>query len=257
LKTRHVVLQDQSKLNLTLAQLDSVVEALQAQVDRDFTPIWGVHALVQAIDRNQAVPKGAWPMRILDQSDAGLGVHLDNHGKPFAEIQAGADWTITASHEMLEMLVDPLGKKLISDRDIDPASDGHQVQYLVEVGDPVEVFAYQINGVSLSDFITPEFYDLNAAPGTSYDFLNQLQSALEVPAGCYISWLDPQDGRWHQKQPDGSFITARSKASFKENPRDERDAAFTDEENAARHDLIKIRSRYHGVLVSRKAAGKE
>ena len=37
MKTRHVVLQDQSKLNLTLAQLDSVAQALQTQVDRDFT----------------------------------------------------------------------------------------------------------------------------------------------------------------------------------------------------------------------------
>jgi len=257
MKTRHVVLQDQSALNLTLAQLDSVAQALQTQLDRDFTPVWGVHALVQAIDRNHAVPRGAWPMRILDQSQAGLGVHLDNHGKPFAEIQAGTDWSITASHEMLEMLVDPLGKKLMSDKDIDPNSDGHQVQYLVEVGDPVEVFAYQINGVSLSDFITPEFYDLNAAPGTSYDFLNQLQSALEVPAGCYISWLDPQDGRWHQKQPDGSFITARAKADLKKSPRDERDTAFTDAENTSRHDLLQIRSRYQAKQVSRKAAGRD
>ena len=175
MKTRHVVLQDQSKLNLTLGQLESVAQALQTQVDRDFRPIWGVHGLVQAIDRNHTVPRGSWPMRILDHSQAGLGVHLDNNGKPFAEIQAGTDWSITASHEMLEMLVDPLGKKLMSDKDIDPASDGHQVHCLVDVGDPVEVFAYQINGVSLSDFITPEFYDLNAAPGPSYDFLNQLK----------------------------------------------------------------------------------
>jgi hypothetical protein len=255
MKTRHVVLQDQSKLNLTLSQLDPIAQALQTQVDRDFTPIWGVHALVQAIDRNQAVPRGAWPMRILDQSQAGLGVHLDNHGKPFAEIQAGTDWSITASHELLEMLVDPLGKKLMSDKDIDPNSDGHQVQYLVEVGDPVEVFAYQINGVSLSDFITPEFYDVNAPAGTSFDFLNQLHAALEVPAGCYISWLDPQDGRWHQKQPDGSFITAQAKAKFDKNPRDERDAAFSDTENANRHDQLLIRSRFHPVQLSKKAAG--
>ena len=144
----------------------------------------------------------------------------------------------------------------MSDKDIDPASDGHQVQYLVEVGDPVEVFSYQINGVSLSYFITPEFYDLNAPAGSSYDFLNQLHSALEVPAGCYISWLDPQDGRWHQKQPNGSYITAQAKADFKKNPRDERDAAFTDAENASRHDLLQIRSRYPSAQVSRKAAGQ-
>jgi len=118
------------------------------------------------------------------------------------------------------------------------------------------VLAYQINGVSLSDFSTPEFYDLNAEPGTSCDFLNQLPSSLEVPAGCYFSWLDPQDWRWHQKQPAGSFITAPAKADFRKNPRDERDAAFSDAENASRHDLLQIQSRYHAVQVSRKAAGQ-
>src|SRR5207249_6723714 len=96
------------------------------------------------------------------------------NGKPFAEIQAGNDWSITASHELLEMLVDPLGHKLIRDPDIDPASDGHQVEYLVEVGDPCEVFAYPINGISVSDFTTREFYDTKAPAGTQFDFLARL-----------------------------------------------------------------------------------
>jgi len=39
MKTRRVVLQDQSKLNLTLGQPESVAQALQTQMDRDFTPI--------------------------------------------------------------------------------------------------------------------------------------------------------------------------------------------------------------------------
>jgi hypothetical protein len=212
---------------------------------------------VQAIDRNQVIPAGAWPIRILDKSEAGLGVHLDKNRKPFAEVQAGKDWSITASHELLEMLVDPLGNRLISDPDIDPAFDRHQVQYLVEVGDPCEVFAYQINGISVSDFVTPEYYDANAPAGTALDLLNQLNTPLEVPQGCYISWFDPQDSRWHQKQPDGSFITAQAKANLHKNPRDERDVAFSDEENRVRHDQQLIRSKYRPVVAAaRKAAGK-
>jgi len=210
--------------------------------------------LIQAIDRNQAPPSGSWPLTILDQSEAGLGVHLDKNGKPFAEIQAGQDWSITASHELLEMLVDPLGKKLMSDPDIDPNSDRHEGQYLAEVGDPVEVFAYQMDGVSVSDFITPEFYDVNAPVGTAFDFLQQLDSALQVPDGCYISWLDPEDGRWHQKHPDGTFITAHAKANPHKSPRDQRDSAFNGGENRRRHDQLLIRSRFHPVLAGRGAA---
>lgn len=255
MRIRHVTLQDQSSLNLSLSQLQEVTQALQIQLDRDFTPEWGVHAVVQALDQGERVPTNAWPMSILDQSDAGLGVHLDKNGKPFAEIQAGDGWSITASHEMLEMLVDPLGQKLRSDPDIDPASDGHQVQYLVEVGDPCEVFSYSINGVDVSDFITQEFYDTNATNGTLFDFLGRLTQALDVPQGCYISWLDPQDGRWHQKQTDGSFITARQKANPKLTPRDQRDSAFSDEENKSRHDLLAIRRKYRPGAAA-KTAGR-
>lgn len=195
MRIRHVTLQDQSSLNLSLGQLQDVAQAVQIQLDRDFTPEWGVHAVVQALDQGETVPANAWPTSILDQSEAGLGVHLDDNGKPFAEIQAGDGWTITASHEMLEMLemlVDPLGQKLRSDPDIDPSSDGHQVQYLVEVGDPCEVFSYSTNGVDVSDFITQEFYDTNAPDGTLFDFLGRLTQALDVPQGCYISWFDPE-----------------------------------------------------------------
>ena len=254
MRSRLVTLQDQSSSGLTLSQLQDVTQALQIQLDRDFTPIWGVHAVVQALDRAEKVPAHAWPMTILDQSDAGLGVHLDKNGKPFAEIQKGDDWSITASHEMLELLVDPLGHKLRSDPDIDPASDGHQVQYLVEVGDPCEIFAYSINGINVSDFITPEFYDTNAAPGALFDFLGRLAKALDVPEGCYISWIDPEDGKWHQKQTDGTFITARAKANPKLSPRDQRDIAFSDDENKSRHDLLAIRRKYRPAAARKTAA---
>ena len=55
------------------------------------------------------------------------------------------------------------------------------------------------------------------------DFLGTLSGPLPrtVPAGCYISWIDPQDGNWHQQRPDGTFVTAS--ATPGSNPRDDRD----------------------------------
>ncbi len=253
MRIRHVTLQDQSKLKLSLSQVEDVAQALQIQSDRDFTPLWGVRAVVQALDRGEAVPAHVWPMSILDQSEFGLGVHLDDNGKPFAEIQAGDDWSITASHEMLEMLVDPLGHTLRSDPDIDPAYDRHQVHDLVEVGDPCEGFAYSINGIHVSDFITPDFYRTKAPAGTLFDFLGRLNHALEVPDGCYISWIDPEDGRWHQKQIDGSFVTARHKANPHLSPRDQRDKAFGEDDNSLRHNQIEIRRRYRASQAARSA----
>src|SRR5947207_10552082 len=170
MKIRHVTLQDKSSMKLPFDQVDQVAQALQIQLDRDFTPCRRVHAQVQALGLGEAVPARAWPMTILDQSSAGLGVHLDKNGKPFAEIQAGNDWSITASHELLEMLVDPLGHKLIRDPDIDPQSDKHQVEYLVEVRDPCGDSAHQIHGISDSDFRTRAGYNANTPAGTQLTF---------------------------------------------------------------------------------------
>ena len=88
-------------------------------------------------------------------------------------------------------------------------SDGHLVDYLVEVCDPCEVFTFEVKGVTVSDFVTPEYYNEHAAPGTSLDFLGRLSKPLEVPRGCYLSWMDPADLHWHQKLPDGRFVTAK------------------------------------------------
>ena len=129
---------------------------------------------------------------------------------PFAEVKYDPNsWdntTVTISHEMLEMLVDPYGNRFIQAPDIDPSAlDRHLVSYLVEVGDPCETFSYSIDGVSVSDFVTPEYYNNNAPLNTEFDLLRKLRQPLQVSNGCYISFEDPQDNNWHQKDTHGNF----------------------------------------------------
>ena len=146
------------------------------------------------------------------------------------------------------MLADPYGNHFVRAPDIDPDSDAHLVSYLVEVGDPCEVFSYSIAGVKVSDFVTPEYYNVYAAEGEPLDHLGRLIHPLEVPAGCYISWIDPEDGRWHQKLPDGEFVTAARKAHRTRNPRDDRDESFPADEE--RHDLPVLLERFEAVPTS-------
>jgi hypothetical protein len=237
-----VVLQNRSSANISLSQVTAVTSALQIQCDRDFSPVWGVQAQITALNKGDTAPTGVWPIYIVNKPVGGLGIHLDKNHKPYAQVKDTQDWSVTASHELLEMLVDPYGQKFIKAPDIDPSSDGHLVNYLVEVGDPCEVYEYTINGIALSDFVTPEYYNAHASHGSELDFMHRLTKPLEVPQGCYISWIDPQDGQWHQKQPDGTFTRSREKASTKDNPRDDRDKAFGEDE--LRHDLARIRSEY-------------
>ncbi len=240
MKPRQLGIVNESSRAIAGASLDEVARALQVQIDRDFTPVWGVAATIAAFGAGKKMPAEFWPLRLVDQPVGGLGIHLDRHHHPYAEIMATPDWSVTASHEMVEMLVDPLGHTFISSPDIDPHSDHHLVHYLVEVADPCEIWSYDIGGVAVSDFVTPDYYDAHARGGGALDHLGRLKKPLDVPRGCYLSWMDPADGRWHQKQVDGSFVTARRRAHPRRNPREDRDLAFGGD--PVRHDIAAIRA---------------
>src|SRR5258708_5261525 len=101
---------------LTDAQVKAAVPALQTQVHRDFAPAWGVDADLSFVPKGESPDPGAWWLVILDTSDAAgaLGYHdLTNEGLPLGKVFAKSDidlgyaWTVTASHELLEMLGDP------------------------------------------------------------------------------------------------------------------------------------------------------
>jgi hypothetical protein len=65
------------------------------------------------------------------------GIHEDKNGQPFALVTASSnldEWSSTASHEALEMLIDPFGNRLVAGDS--PKSDQGRVSFLVEVCDP-------------------------------------------------------------------------------------------------------------------------
>jgi hypothetical protein len=252
---RQLALINKSTFTVDFSQLAAATKSLQTQIDRDLFPIWGAQAQISPLHPQDPIGKNVWPIYILDKSDAGLGVHLDNQGIPFSEVQYDpSSWdntTVTISHEMLEMLVDPYGNRLVQAPDIDPNSDGHLVSYLVEVGDPCETFSYNIGGVEVSDFITPEYYNKRAPPFTELDLLRKLQQPLEVPGGCYISFEDPLDNNWHQKGVRGDFVTLGPIGNSK-NPREDRDSKLGgSDEQDSRHNLSPILSGYHNKLSSK------
>jgi hypothetical protein len=204
--------------------------ALQVQVDRDLAPQWGVQADISVLAAGKAIPKGTRLVKIVDDLPGNQGgVHLDVHGHPYAEAVNGDQLSIAISHELLEMLVDPQGTRFRQAIDCDPYSGGQRVHYLLEVCDPCEITSYEINGVQVSDFIFPAFYDPYAEG--PFDQCRTLAAPLPrpVPYGCYISWIDPLDPpdppdrrTWHQQRPDGTFVIVAATPGA--NPRDDRDA---------------------------------
>ncbi len=178
-----------------------VAAALQRQATRDFGALWDVKATVDAFPRLEDVPVGYWPMII--ETDIGMpgaaGVHEDKEGQPFALISMSDSWSLTASHEMLEMLGDPFGKRVIPCRS--PKRDQGRVEFLVEMCDPCEAdeFAYTVNDILVSDFITPNFYDPRRSDGVRYSFTGAIPGPREILRGGYISWHEPISDHWWQQ----------------------------------------------------------
>ncbi|WP_424886971.1 hypothetical protein [Streptomyces sp. XH2] len=187
---------------ITPSQLNRVAAALQKQATRDFTPVWGIPATVDAFDRLQDVPLGYWPLIVMDdihQEPGVEGFHEDKNGQPFSLIQYSDAWSLTTSHEMLEMLGDPKGNRLVAGQS--PKQGQGVVEFLVEVSDPPQDarFAYTVNGLLVSDFITPHFYDPVTAPGVRYSFSGKMPGPRQLLPGGYISWRDPVTDHWWQQ----------------------------------------------------------
>jgi len=65
---RHVALVSQSKA-VTPSLVSSIAAALQKQVTRDFSPLWGIQATVSYFPHLTDVPVGYWPIIIKDTLD--------------------------------------------------------------------------------------------------------------------------------------------------------------------------------------------
>ena len=187
----------------------AVAAALNVQVTHDLPQFWPVSATVSYLPNHREVPQGVWPVQLVKSLPPGEGgYHTTRRNQPYAKVIAtpGSDeWTVDASHETIEMLVDPAGNRLqtstaiaIVDNKIEDSTG--QFEYLVEACDPCEAdpYTYQIAGVTVSDFLTPHFYDLNAAPGARYSFTGAITAPRQILPGGYISWIDPETNEVQQ-----------------------------------------------------------
>jgi hypothetical protein len=233
-----IALIDRSRAPSSTMRLTQVAKALQTQMDRDFSMAWGARARISPAPAG-TTPVGVWSISIVDSPDDGPGIHVDAGGAPHGVVRAGRDWTLAVSHLLLEMAANPRGDRFIEGLDATPGASPHRVRYLVEVCDPCELHHYEIDGIRVSDFVTPDFYRAGAARGTAFDFLRRLRRPLDVPRGGCLSWHDPADGRWHQKRPDGAYAISGGPADPRANPRADRDLAFPGGRD--RHDIQAIR----------------
>ena len=186
--------------------VQDAVRAVNRQVVEDFMPIWGCGRLCRlhetafslsdeetlAGERVQAdsviylVDEGSLP--------GALGYHSINASElpvGFVFVELG-DWTITLSHEVLELIVDPSVNIFVIGPDPRNFEDASKwLWHAYEVCDAVERVSYDIDGVEVSDFVTPAYFAEGDAAGTRNDFLGTGVPSFGLLPGCHLGVIDP------------------------------------------------------------------
>lgn len=186
-------------------QVQKVVDALQTQVSRDFAPAWGIDADLRFVPKGSKPQPGEWWLVILDNSDqaGALGYHdLTSQGLPLGKVFAKSDmafgeqWSGTASHELLEMLGDPNINLTVFE---ESTSGGRLYAYEVCDACEAEQFGYKINGVLVSDFVFPSWFESFRKKGTQFDLRKKIKKPFQLLSGGYIGIYDVKSGSgWTQ-----------------------------------------------------------
>jgi hypothetical protein len=191
---------------LSDAEITPIVLALQIQVSRDFAPIYGTSANLIQVKRGQKPPHGAWQLGFFDDSDTAgaLGYHdVTPEGLPLGKVFAktdklyGLSSSVTASHELLEMLADS-GCELTVQMD-------SQSFTAYEVCDPVEddslgypiVLPHGGGSVKVSDFVYPPWFMTDPPINAKFDKCGHVKAQFELAEGGYMSVWTPAGG-WGQ-----------------------------------------------------------
>jgi hypothetical protein len=203
--------------DIPMRNLLQAAAAVQKQITRDFTPFWGLRATVDVFEDLESVPSDYHPVvlfgdpqelvgrldfavgreyaeQLIDDFERGsmAGLHLNAFTRqPFALVEVNDAWSVVLSHEVLELIADPYGNRLVAAAH--PLDPGQRVKYLLEICDPCQTMWYPVNGVPVSDFYTPRYFDPVEVDIARFSFTGALKRPLDMMPGGYLSWIDPTD----------------------------------------------------------------
>lgn len=178
---------------------DAMVKSCQKQATRDFSPIWNVDVdLVMLDDATDDYDN----LILFDDADqaGSLGYHdLSPKGHAYGKVFVkttlrGRELVSTVfSHELLEMLADPKVDQVAK-------NPRNGWVYALEDCDAVETENYMIDGIAVSNFVTPAWFDANAASSVKFDFLGNVHAPFKINSGGYMPVMI--NGRWTQTFAD-------------------------------------------------------
>jgi hypothetical protein len=174
--------------NATVAlgvDFNDLIDAMQEYVDKFVAPVWGTPA---KLVKTKGFQSGAWAMVFLDDADqpGALAYHdLTPDGLPISKVfvkttlDDGQLVSVSASHELVEMLVDPAINMMTTGPD-------PKLTYAYESADPVEESSFAVNGIQMSDFVYPAYFEVFRKPkSVQFDQMKQVTKPFQILKGGY------------------------------------------------------------------------
>lgn len=175
---------------------DALIAAMQAFVDQHVAPVWGTPA---KLIKSKGFVKGAWVMVFLDNADqpGALAYHdLTPDGLPQSKVFVKTTLenkdlvSVSASHELVEMLVDPAINLMTTGPD-------PKVIYAYESADPVEQLSFKVHGIPMTDFVYPAYFEaFHKSGAVPFDHLKKVKRPFQILSGGYQIIF--KNGKWSQ-----------------------------------------------------------
>lgn len=192
-------------------ELQRVIRAINRQIAEDFEPYWSFGARLRLEGNSSSTPdkqsladmRGDAILYLWDKTDVAnaLGYHdSNNRGIPFGFVftelssQLGEPWSVTLSHEALELVGDPQVNLLVQGPH--PEDPNQIVLHWFEMCDAVQSETYEIDNVSVSNFVLPLYFTFDEQAGGRNDFLSRRRAGKTLPSfgvapGGYVGFFNP------------------------------------------------------------------
>jgi hypothetical protein len=195
-------------------EVQVVIRAVNRQLAHDFAPYWHTRAELRlegpATDDPDKVSlpelRGDAVLYLWNEVDIAdaVGYHDRNaKGIPFGFVftelseQLGEPWSVTFSHEALELLGDPEVNLLVAGPH--PGDPEQEVFHWYEMCDAVQAESYDVDGVRVSNFLLPLYFTADPEIGGRNDFLGRRYEGTSLPSfginpGGYVGFYNPESG---------------------------------------------------------------
>jgi len=210
-------------------KIQVAIKAINQQISDDFEPYWSMGARLRLEGKSGKKPsansladmRGDAVLYLWSGSDVdgALGYHdTNNRGIPYGFVftelskKLGENWTVTLSHEALELIADPEANLLVQGPH--PENPELAVFHWYEMCDAVQDETYEIDHVEVSNFVLPLYFTGGNELGSRNDFLGRsykgstLQS-FGVNPGGYVGFFNPESGEHETFELEGDKKAAR------------------------------------------------